>query len=524
MFATERKSLAVPVAILAVAVMLCGAFIVMSDQADAVHTADDLTGQGYGEKYEISIAPGYTYTYTPEFDEMFLNEITISLPVNDFGTQIADVDAGTVTVTIPSGAETGTYNVVIAAEHEKSGQTIENSKAAYQWIQFIVTSGLSVSGTIENMVADGEDNVVDFTPQYSGNIGDVTWAVKDNSTDGTGLTFDGSKLTGTATVGQHTIVLTATDTPTTGSSGAGQTADLTLTFTVYNEIVGDNAETITSFGTEVSSRPISQTGSDLNVTWAVTGETQLPSGFELDPATGVVSGSSTTLQSVNVTITGTTGEGITPAQTTSKTIAVRSEPALVLTAEDTLLTYYNNSNAVSVNVGFTEGTSTITWSDDNAEATVANGVVSVTAPQTTGMSQTIVVTAQTEYGQTKTANVTYSVEETLSVAITEIEIITFVGNTVDTSAIQVSGGSNNNPNVSIETEGKLTANVVEGAVKVTGSEKTDTGSVTVTVTYTSAAGQTAQDTFEVTVYPALAFDKLPTTGAVVFALPVGPQE
>ncbi len=462
--------------------------------ADTDAIGEDLSGT-YGEPSVIDIAVGYQWTYTPAFPDDLTQYVTVTLAVND--DNIGFVEGKTVKVTIPQTANVGeVYNVVILAS-----MTEPVEQTATQYVQFRIVNGLTVDGTINDIISG---TPIDFTPTGSSDMGEVTWAVKSGTDLPAGLTFSNGKVTGTPTgIGEQTVSLTATS--------KGQSTDLEVTFTVYNEIIGDSDETITSYGNSVSSRPIAQTGNDLGVVWTVTSG-QIPSGFGLDASTGVISGSSDVVQETTVTITGTSTHG--PEQSVTKDITIRSEPVLSLTGGVDILTFKSNSEAKTSTVTANQ-TSAITWSVSGyTGATIDGGVVTVQNPQVAGMDQKVIVTAETAYGQTKNVDITLAVEDTLSISgVTSLDAI--AGTPKASSAFTVTGGSNNQVSAQSDKTG-LNASIENNILTVqSASAITD---VNVTLTVTSAAGQTATTTVTVDVYNVLIFDSKPTGGAIIYAM------
>lgn len=467
------------------------AVIALVPGSDAV--GEDLSGE-YGEATVIEIAPGFEWRYTPTFPEDLTEYVTVSLEVND--SDVGYVDGKMVIVSIPAEAVPGTtYNVVI-----KASMTEPVEQTAYQYVQFTVVDGLSVSGTINDIIAGTS---IDFSPIADSDMGEVTWTVKSGTELPAGLELADGKVSGTPTgIGLQTVSLTA--------NCRGETADLVVTFTVYSKIVGDSEETIASYGTPVSSRTITN-AEDIGVTWAVS-EGTLPEGFSLEPSTGVVSGSSAELKETVVTITGTSTHG--PSQSVTKQITIRSEPDLVLSSESGILTYLNNANAVTATVAATQ-TSQISWQVSGYDgATVTDGIVSVSNPATAGMGQELTVTATTAYGQTETAQVRLDVEDTLTISGDDL-VSAIVGTAKQTSAFTVSGGSSNNISASTETVG-LTATIQDDCLSVQSASPMQDAQVTVTVT--SAAGQSASTTVTVDVYNVLVFSSQPTGGAVIYPM------
>lgn len=467
------------------------AVIALVPESDAV--GEDLSGE-YGEATVIEIAPGFEWRYTPTFPEDLTEYVTVSLEVND--SDVGYVDGKMVIVSIPAEAEPGTtYNVVI-----KASMTEPVSQTAYQYVQFTVVDGLSVSGTINDIIAGTS---IDFSPIADSDMGEVTWTVKAGTQLPEGLELADGKVSGTPTgIGLQTVSLTA--------NCMGETADLVVTFTVYSAIIGDSAEAISSYGNTVSSRPISN-AEDIGVTWSVTAG-ELPEGFSLDPSTGVVSGSSSVVQETTVTITGSSTAG--PSQTTTKDITIRSEPELVLSPSGSIMTYVSNQNPVTSSVAATQ-TSAIEWQVSGYEgATVSEGTVSVTNPATAGMGQTLTVTATTVYGQSKSAQVTLDVEDTLTIS-GDSEISAIAGTAELSAAFTVGGGSGNELSAHTDVVG-LTATIQDGCLSVLSASPMQDSQVTVTVT--SAAGQTASTTVTVDVYNVLVFSSQPTGGAVIYPM------
>ena len=454
---------------------------------------EDLSAQ-YGTATDIEMAPGFEWRYTPTFPADLTEYVTVTLVVDDTGT--AYVDGRMVVVSIPEDAVVGTvYNVVMQAS-----MTEPVEQTAYQYVRFTVVDGLDVSGTIDDIV---QGTSIDFVPTGSSDMGEVTWTVKSGTELPVGLELVEGRVVGTPTeLGRQTVSLTA--------NSNGETADLVVYFTVYSGIVGDSAETITSYGSTVSSRPIVN-NADIGVTWAVTSG-QLPSGFTLDPATGVVSGSSSAVQETTVTITGTSSAG--PVQTTTKDITIRSEAALVLTPGQDILTYKGNATSVTSTVTATT-TSAITWSvSEYSGVSIANGTVTVTGSQTPGMDQTLTVTATTAYGQEGTVEIGLSVEDTL--AITGDAVLSAIAGTAEQStAFSVSGGSGNTLECTTDAVG-LDTSIVDGKLRV--SSASPAQDLTVTVTATSAAGQTATHQVTVDVYNVLTFTSGPSGGAIIYAM------
>jgi len=476
------------------ALTLAVAFIaILSAVPAADATGEDLSGT-YGSPTNINIAPGYQWRYTAEFPSDLTDHVTVSLKVNDG--KVGSVSGKSVVVTIPKSATVGTvYNIVIQASMTEPVQ-----QTSYQYVTFTVTSGLSVSGTINDII---KGSSISFSPTGESSMGAVTWTVTSGHTLPDGLTLSNGKVTGTPTqLGLQTVYLTAT--------ANGQSDTLEVSFTVYSKIVGGSAQTIKSYGTTVSTTAI-ENASDIKVTWKVSSGT-LPDGFSLDKDTGVISGSSTAVKSTTVTLKGTATEG--PAQSATKKVTIQSEPALTLSASATkVLTYKGNADEKTVTITAPE-TSKKTWTVTSySGVTVADGVLKVKSPATAG-SKSLTVTCKTAYGQTKTVKVTVTVEDTLSVTGDSLLSVT-AGTEGSTSAFEISGGSSNKLAASTEDSG-LTVRAADGKLYAKGNAAAK--GLTATLTVTSAAGQTVSKTITVDVYSQLIFTSLPTGGAIIYAV------
>lgn len=490
------KTTALAIALAAIMAVV-GVVSVFGDDVSA--TGEDL--EGYGSVNEIDIIPGYSWQYTSRFAADLTEGMALSFKINELDTN-ATLEGHTLKVSIPNGYPAGSYNIVLMAEHAASGQTEENGRAAYQWIRINVNSDLSLSYTdCINQIIVGASQEINLVSE--GGIGNYTWQSKQMPD---GLSLQGSKVVGNpTTVGLNTIVVTAVS----DVSGV-QPQDLTIEFTVFNQIVGGESETITSIGSSdsASSTAIQQTGNDLGVKWAVS-EGNLPEGFTINEDTGVVSGAytGTSHGSVTVTITGTALNG--PAQTATKQITIQYEPAMTLAGESGLVTYTGNSASKTLQVTPSVETSAITWSiSELTGVSVSDGTVTVLGTAAVTGGTHVTVTAQTAYGQTATHAFNLVVEDTLSITGPE-SLGTSAGIAASTSAYTISGGSGNE--VTITDDGGYGASVSydseDNTLSVNHPSKHDASTVTLTVT--SDAGQTATIDVTVTVFSSIGFNSAP---------------
>lgn len=482
-------------AVLSVLAMLCVALVGVSDSEGA--TGGDLTG--YGTVNEISIAPGYSWTYTSTFPADLEEGTVLTFQVNEMN-DTATIDGHTLKIsTIPASMAGNAYNIVLKAYHAESDQT------AYQWIRITVNAAMSVnySGCLSEIVK-GTSQSIDLKSE--GGIGAVTWTA---TTMAPGLTLSGSKITGTPTqVGANTIVLKAT-------SSQGESKDLTIDFTVYNVIVGGNDEQIVAIGGKsVASAAISQTGEDLGVTWAA--DKALPAGLTLDDDTGVISGTytGTTSGQAVITLTGTSAHG--PAQTATKKVTINYEPAFAISGgNDKVLTYTGNTAVKTVGLSISAASSAITWSiPETAGITISqDGKLTITGDAAVTADGKITVTARSANGQTATKAVSYLVEDTLK--ITGASKLVGKQGVAASEAYTVTGGSSNTVAISENTYGEALT-FSNGKLSITYPDAHASEKVTLTVT--SAAGQTATIDVNVVVYSTMGFSSNPgATGVFAFA-------
>lgn len=472
----------------AMAMALCG--VGLMDDSEAAY--DETT-----DIYELSLAPGFSWTYTPTYP----SDLDVTTTVEKFETGVvAEMVGESVKITIAEGTVSGTYDVLIKAETDTGGIHQE----IFKIIRVTVAAGLDVSGSINNIILGTS---VDFTPNASSDMTEViTWSTTDDLAS-MGLQLIDGKVTGTPVApGTYSFTLTA--------NAAGETKDLEISFVVFQKIVAGSDETITSYGTQVSSTPVQQTVSsddtsgDLNVVW--TAVVALPEGFSLDSATGVISGQSSVLGSTVVTLTGNDSAS---GQSVSHKVTIQSEPALVLGGA-TDVTVYNGCTPREIQLTFTEATSAITWSVTEAAGVSIDqtGKVTVTGDASAG---DITVTAQTAYGQSQT--------HTIHIAVESAFVISGNG-----SLTAIAGQSNT---ATYTTTGDVTWSVSQETVPAgaTVSIDAETGVLTlssaspqeafsVTITATSETGQTATIEVSLTVISQLSFTNEPSTGVIVFEI------
>ena len=494
--ATARKSaMAVMMAFLVVA---SAAVVMLGNESNAAIEGD------YGEIYEVDLAPAFSWTYTPTFPSDL--DVTVNIQEYEEEGITASIQDGTLHVSVNEEVSSGSYDLILLAETDTAG--IHQELPMH--IRFNIVPGISVSGSINNLILGAS---VDFTPNASSGMTEtIEWSVSGELP--AGLEWDGSKITGTPTqVGTNSLSLIA--------NAAGEQKQLDISFIVYNVIVNGTQQTIYSHGNSVSTIPISQTISgnegDLTVTWAVTSG-NLPDGFDINPSTGVISGSSSVLQETTVTVTGTSSNmtGI-EQQTASFQVTIQSEPTVEITSgtDDNTFVTYPESEDQTVQFGSTEGTSDITWTvtEHPGVSITPEGLLTITDEATAG---NITVTATSEYGGTDSFEITITNEATIQIT-GENSLATIAGTPKD----QIYSANVEGAIWSVNTDdvpmgASVSIDDETGVLTLSGSSPVN--EFTVTITVTTPAGQSTTLTVTCQIVSQLVFTNTPENGAAAIEM------
>ena len=486
---SERHTMKEKIVTVCVIMALIGTCLVScTDESDAAYA-------GFGEIYVIDLAPGFKYTYTPTYPDDL--DVVTTIHMCEQGVT-ATVKNGTVTIQVKDSVLTGSYDVILKAYTDTDGVP----QTAYQHIRINVVKGLSVSGSINNIVLG---TTLDFTPTGTSGMGDVQWSVKEGTSLPDGLSLIDGKVVGSpTTVGLKTLNLVG--------SCKGETKDLTIRFTVYNVILDNDDEVVFSHGNNVSSTPITQTGNDLKVTWRLSSGT-LPEGFSLNTHNGVVSGRSTVYQSTTVTILGCTDTSIEPYQEITKDITIRSEPDITMyggpSSTDSVYTYVGAGDR-TIDMSIDDGTSPVTWSVSGLEGVSIdqNGVVTYSDETPTG---TFIVSVSSEYGQVESKSISI---------ISEVEGI-ISGNDM----LAARAGAANSTTVTCNLNGtwSISGDLPDGVSleisqngKITLSSADVVDPFTADVVLTTLGGQVIVKEMTFKVINSLVFKNTPTNGVIAY--------
>ena len=521
MFATDRKSLTAPVAIIAAFLMVCVAGIGFAGLSDAQGENLSDTHPEYGNVNPIDIAPGFSWTYTASFN---IEGTVLSAAVNDFETagfeDAVSIDGMNVVVTIPNGAS-GAYNLVLQGYHAESEQY------AYQWIQFNVKDGIAItpSGEILNNAVVGTpvNFEISATAGY-GTVTSITATVSNNDAGNFTATPSGSKvtITGTPTVddlGDHTVTVNV-------ETSNHETATKTYTFTVYNDFV-ITADYTTIGNYEDSEVATLSVPSDITVT-AWTGLDDYTEGaivWNADAKTITVNSDAYINQIIEIGATSEDG------QTAEITISVQNENDTMTMSPDnsSVLTYFGNDESKTVNMTLSAeaGQFSGIQADSYALASpvtgvsidAGTGVVTITGAAVAQQNTNVTVNATTVYGKALSTTFTLNVEGamTFSVADDTLILVCDDKHTVDS---EVLNGAAQYATVSYAAQvtgdnaSGIQASIVEGKLHIDGSTPGQT--YTVNVTASTPAGQSITETFTVTSYLDLAFDSQVSAGAIAY--------
>ncbi|MRR57121.1 MAG: hypothetical protein EG824_02750 [Deltaproteobacteria bacterium] len=184
-----------------------------------------------------------------------------------------------------------------------------------------------------------------------------TWSISAGTLPA-GLALDTATgiISGTpTTAGASNFTVSVSDSATTP-----RTASLAYTLTIQPTPV--LTITTTSLPAATIDTPYSQTlaasGGTLPYTWSIS-VGALPAGLALDPATGIISGTPTTLETANFTVTVTDSIAATDTQDLSITVSPVAIPLAITTTTMPNATF---GNAYSLPLAATGGTPPYTWS------------------------------------------------------------------------------------------------------------------------------------------------------------------
>ena len=226
------------------------------------------------------------------------------------------------------------------------------------------------------------------------------------STDGTDAAITGTVPA--ADAGTYPIAVTATDSEVPTPAAGSMTFDLTVGNTI--KVVSPGAQ-VSPPGAAITPLPIDATDTDAGATLAY-GAAGLPTGLAINPTTGVISGTPTTVGIANVTVTATDGTGATGTGVFAWTVGNK----ITVTAPKSEATELGLAVKVQATAADSDKSQTIKWSAKPLPPGLSistTGLISGRATAT-GTFKTV-VTATDEIGSAGTATIAWTVGAPITV-------------------------------------------------------------------------------------------------------------
>lgn len=563
MFKNERKSLAMPVAVLAAIIMMCAACFAFVGMSEAVQFDDEDGTDGKTDDLpvnEVVIAPDYKYNYTITFADDLVEDVTLSTLVDEFQSvggynvnitytenpdhPVADEEAGTsvwgtMTLEVPAECTTGDYDVVIKAFHEPSNQY------AWQYLHFTISQGVTIEPTTLNFSASIVNQPVSQEFTVSTGIGELLEVNVSGSGDG----FTAAPTEAINANGQKTVTFTVTGTPSaigqktitiSGANNMGEDFSYNFNFQVYSVFSGDlTGDMIGNADGATATSAIVSTEIPSDILGGLTYSVSVPEGYQsdiVDNGNGTISiaeGSTGKYLDIDVTITATHTD---TQQSKTQTVQVHNEPAVDIQLDadgvddsqylkdGTFYTYVNAGARTliyepTLTAGNFSGIANWTVSGD-AIVTNSDGTITITAGADSIASKAITITATTNFGIEMTETFNLVVEGALSVSgdNDNVRLINTEGK--DTVQLQFTAEAAN-ANLSHSEANSSDAELIDTlnweGKSITFQSSTAGMQYTYTITVTTDGGQTDDISFTVFTNSKLTFNTPPTNGTAAEA-------
>jgi len=332
----------------------------------------------------------------------------------------------------------------------------------------------------------------DATLAATGGDGAYAWTVAAGTLpSGLALASGTGALSGTPTAtGSPTLTFRV-------SSGDGQSAEVQLELDIYGALTISTASLLPAVEDVAYADTLAVEGGDGSYTWSISAG-GLPSGLVLDPATGVISGTPTSVESSMLTLAVESGDG----QTADVDLAIGVFSALVISTSSLAPGLQDAAYADTLQaVG---GDGTYTWSLEAGSLPTglgldpASGVIAGTP--TVLATPTLTLRVQSGDGQTAQVDLTLGVFGVL--AISSPSLSSAVEGAAYAEAVEVTGGDGTGT-------WSITAGTLPDGLALDPSSGSISGTPTTietqsfTVEVQSGDGQTAQADLSISVYPLL---------------------
>ena len=378
--------------------MTCSVFLWLTIVSAAI-----LSGCGGGAGPVQITFPGGATLVIDQGQSIAINATT----TNDGGAGVTWTCSGAACTTLASATTTSvTFNATGAAGMATITATSVKDTKVSQAVTVTVTNAPTVTTTQAQLsgTAAVAGQSFAFTFAASGGAGTLTWSATGLS-DGLSINANTGAIGGTPTSkGTVTFTVTVKD---SSAAGAKSFTTASLTITVANPpapaITTTQAQVTAAPGTAASAYSFTFHASGTGtLTWAATG---LPAdGLSLAASTGVVSGTPSSQQSINIMLTVSDTYGQSSAATPF-TITVNNPPAPTITTTQSQVTAATVDTAYSFTF-HASGGGTITWTStglpaDGLSLNAATGAVSGTPTSKTTVALTL--TAHDSFGQASAA-------------------------------------------------------------------------------------------------------------------------
>ncbi len=347
-------------------------------------TASNSGGSSAAVALTVNVAAqGQVITFNPPVTKTFGDASFAVSATSDSGLPVTiSVASGPATISGGMVTLTGAGTVVLRATADSSAQ-------------------FAAAMLDKSIIVGKRTPVITWAQPASVPAGTVLGAAQLNATANlSGGTFTYVPAAGTALTSAGTTTLAVQYTPADTANNNNATAQQTITVTVPVPVISSTASATTTVGSAFSYQI---TASNSPTSYAATG---LPAGLSLNAATGVISGTPTTLGSANATLTATNAGGSSAPFTLAFTI--QAGPAI--TTQPSANAFYAVGNAVTLSVAASGNPApTYQWRKGGVNLSGKTGTTLSIASLTVADAGTYDVVVANEAGSVASLPVTFAV-------------------------------------------------------------------------------------------------------------------